>query len=728
MYFWTTIRKNRSKYSQTRGISEEDVCRILLYDIIVNKDVSAAESHLLELPGLKKYYSNLQSIKEKDDFKRHMRKYINMWLPDCPFEVSTTNRYTITTHEAATTARRFIRGGETIRYLCGNLVAMTPEEEQDMDLNRRDFSVVLSSRKKTPSLFLGPARFANHDCNANARLVTKGLEGMIVMAERNIEVGQEITVNYGEHYFGEDNCECLCATCESQERGGWAPRDDQEISARGGTPASSVERPTESLSNKRKREDSEEKSPPVEEMNNIKQSKKARLSVENDAVATGLSTPPDSTQEYTPKSECDMSDLQESQMFVKSNSPEVKNASSSYVYCRHGPKSILNTTPPQSFYGPFDSEALIGKSNQASRQDIKPEVEKSYLDWLVGIGAKNQQRSTKSVWMESSKSSSRSSISSLSSILPGDRISMHDLMARHMTSSRNSTPTTCNGTSGSKERRRFNHFAPTPSSSSSALSSVPSDIEHDDVEINEFSVKDSAPKRGRPKKPFMQLSQSTKRKYKAAEKNGTKPSSLQHALYPRKHPHPSAQRRNVISTVENHYTNDNRDEVMRIARIPGDYIRTRALLSLNHSRWVDCRTCSATWVQANGYQTRKECPRCERHSKLYGYQWPKTENAKGEFEERIMDHRTVHRYIGPDEEKEERKRGRGLHKIELEGSMREETQESEETDDARNPRTLRRTRARAWSRGRMAPADDADEMTGSRERSARRMRGCIPSE
>ena len=93
-----------------------------------------------------------------------------------------------------------------------------------------------------------------------------------------------------------------------------------------------------------------------------------------------------------------------------------------------------------------------------------------------------------------------------------------------------------------------------------------------------------------------------------------------------------------------------------------------------------------------------------------------------------MDHRTVHRYIGPDEEKEERKRGRGLHKIELEGSMREETQESEETDDARNPRTLRRTRARAWSRGRMAPADDADEMTGSRERSARRMRGCIPSE
>ena len=703
------------------------MCRILLYDIIVNKDVPTAEAHLLELPGLKKYYNNLQSTKEKDDFKRHMRKYINMWLPDCPFEVSTTNRYTITTHEAATTARRFIRGGETIRYLCGNLVAMTPEEEQDLDLNRRDFSVVLSSRKKTPSLFLGPARFANHDCNANARLITKGLEGMIVVAERNIEVREEITVNYGEHYFGENNCECLCATCESQGRGGWAPRDDQNISTPEGTPAIDGEETTDLSSYKRKRVDAGEKSPFTEkETDSIKRSKKARLSVENDALATGLSTPPDSTQESTPRSEREFFDLREDRIDVKPDSPKTKNAAGSYIYRRHGSKSIPNTIPLQSFYSPLESEILESKPSSANRQSIKPEVEKSYLDWMVSIGAKNQQKSMKSVWMESSNSSFRSSTSSLSSVLPGDRISMHELMTRHMTSSRNTTPTTCN--SGSKERRRLNHFAPTPSSSSSALSSVPSDIEHDDVGIAHSSIMDSGPKRGRPKKPFGQLSQSTKRKYKAAENNGRKSSSLHHTLSSRKRPHPSARKLAVISRVESHYANDIIEEATRIPRTPGDYIRTRALLSLNHSRWVDCRTCSATWVQANGYQTRKECPRCERHSKLYGYQWPKTENAKGEIEERIMDHRTVHRYIGPDEEKDERKRGRGLHRAELEESVREGTQESEETDDARNPRMLRRTRARAWSRGRLAPADDADEVVESRERSTRRMRGWTASE
>ncbi len=40
--------------------------------------------------------------------------------------------------------------------------------------------------------------------------------------------------------------------------------------------------------------------------------------------------------------------------------------------------------------------------------------------------------------------------------------------------------------------------------------------------------------------------------------------------------------------------------------------------------------------------------------------WPKTENARGEREERVLDHRTVHRFICHEEEREERKRGRGV--------------------------------------------------------------------
>jgi len=141
---------------------------------------------------------NLKTDKEKADFRRHLRKYINIYLPDCPFEVSTTNRYTVVTQEAAVTARRDIKKGEVVKYLCGIQVIMTEEEEETIKSSRRDFSIVVSSRNYASSLFLGPARFANHDCGANARLMTSGNAGMDIIAVRKIDEGEEITVSYGK--------------------------------------------------------------------------------------------------------------------------------------------------------------------------------------------------------------------------------------------------------------------------------------------------------------------------------------------------------------------------------------------------------------------------------------------------------------------------------------------------------------------------------------------------
>ncbi|KAA8563803.1 hypothetical protein EYC84_011818 [Monilinia fructicola] len=226
VYYWTNIRKNRIAYHSSRGVREEDVTKILQNAVIVEKDPSKAEAQLLALPGLKKFQQNLKSEKEKEDFRRHLRKYINIYLPDCPFEVSSTNRYTVVTHEAAIVARREIRKGEVVKYLCGIQVVMTPEEEEHINSSRRDFSIVMSSRNKAASLFLGPARFANHDCGANARLNTTGSAGMEIIAVRDIEIGEEITVTYGDNYFGDDNCECLCKTCEDNRQNGWAQDTD----------------------------------------------------------------------------------------------------------------------------------------------------------------------------------------------------------------------------------------------------------------------------------------------------------------------------------------------------------------------------------------------------------------------------------------------------------------------------------------------------------------------
>jgi len=197
VYYWTAIRKNKNAYHSSRGITEADVTSILQKRVIVEKDPSKAEAELIALPGLKKFSDSLKTEKEKDDFRRHLRKYVNIYLPDCPFEVSSTNRYTVVTQEAAVTARRFIKKGEVVKYLCGIQVIMTEEEEELIKSSRRDFSIVVSSRNKSASLFLGPARFANHDCGANARLMTSGTAGMDIIAVTNIEIGDEITVSYG---------------------------------------------------------------------------------------------------------------------------------------------------------------------------------------------------------------------------------------------------------------------------------------------------------------------------------------------------------------------------------------------------------------------------------------------------------------------------------------------------------------------------------------------------
>ena len=135
-YFWTKTRKNRPKYIPMRGIDEDYVGRLLLYDVIVAKNLVKAEQEILGMTGLKRYMAKLSNDREREWFRRHLRKYIQMYLPDSPFEVTTTNRYTITNHEAAICARQFIKKGQEVKYLSGTLVPMTAEEERDLDLTR----------------------------------------------------------------------------------------------------------------------------------------------------------------------------------------------------------------------------------------------------------------------------------------------------------------------------------------------------------------------------------------------------------------------------------------------------------------------------------------------------------------------------------------------------------------------------------------------------------------
>ncbi|KAJ1976146.1 histone lysine methyltransferase Set9 [Dimargaris verticillata] len=82
-----------------------------------------------------------------------------------------------------------------------------------------DFSVMWWSRRQMYGLFLGPARFVNHDCQPNCTFLPMAGHVVSFKVIRPIRPGEEITTSYGDDYFGDGNCDCRCASCERLGQG-----------------------------------------------------------------------------------------------------------------------------------------------------------------------------------------------------------------------------------------------------------------------------------------------------------------------------------------------------------------------------------------------------------------------------------------------------------------------------------------------------------------------------
>ncbi|KAJ5591580.1 Histone-lysine N-methyltransferase SET9 [Penicillium hispanicum] len=608
-YFWTTTRKNRTKYSPARGIHDDDVGHILLHDVVVAKDIPQAERKLLELPGLRKYLTTLRSPREKEWFRRHLRKYIQMYQADCPFEVTTTNRYIITQHEAAICARRFIRAGQEIKYLSGTLVSMTKEEETDLGLTRKDFSVVMSSRRKAASFFLGPARFANHDCDANGRLVTRGTEGMSVMATRDIHEGEEITVSYGEDYFGNDNCECLCLTCERNVRNGWSPRVDSDPDSKESTPVSmdepmSAEPPTES---KKRRRDSDQDSDdsastcspatPRKRTKFQRQTSKLREEISMSELPSESTVTLDNDIPPTPNSEFGAAVVTTPTSSARQVSKLRQEIMLSEVV-EPAPEAPSAGPPPPSIVGPDQSESkepgYSGGNHETAATSVSSET-------IGAAEAPTDYESPSSTTGESHRSSTSSLPTSVDDV--GLKIKAEE----------------------SAETETTDGKVPIVE----GLPEVPVTGQPD---ITALSASNGAPDGPPDVSPSLDLEDTLETGSRRTSKTRRR------------------RKWHVVASVETE---------MPIARVPGDYTKTSRLLAQKYDRWVDCQTCEAWFVQSNSYQTRRECPRCERHSKLYGFQWPQTEKGS-DGEDRVMDHRTIHRFLSPDSEARVSRRDRGV--------------------------------------------------------------------
>jgi histone-lysine N-methyltransferase SUV420H len=631
IYYWATIRKNRgTRFTASRGLQEEDIAGVIREQVIWDKDPVEAVQQLLDLPGLRKYMKGLRDEKDQDQFKRHLRRYVNIYMPDCPFEVTTTNRYTITDHEASITARRDINPREEIKYLTGVQVAMTEEQEKTLELARKDFSLVISSRKKTRSLFLGPARFANHDCDANARLSTKGYDGMQIVAVKPINEGDEITVSYGDDYFGDNNEECLCHTCEDRQQNGWAPMKRVEDSDD---------------------EDMEEAESPVE---------KPSGAASSETATSGGKRARDTTEE---DASADLPPTSKRARIEKKPSPTKARASDHLREATlkkvHSTSSLRREMPVSSIEDP---SANINVTSPQMTQDIRNQQRDGLLTVSLDETSSSRESTPQSPLLAASPKSSHSTdatsvddehhVDSLPKIKVEPEV-VHENPALGVATVKEEVITTT-----------VNAPWPSPPAEDDEMSDL-SELS-DSMEFD--SVKQQIVKR--KFRPTLRTTRS-KSRYEVHNRVGTPVSSAigQDGEW-----------------VEN-------------PRKPGDYMTSSSLLSAKFSKWVECQTCDVQFVQQDGYNTRKECPRCERHSKLYGYAWPKTEReGKHDKEERITDHRIVHRFVDPDEERE-LKRGKtkkilkeSIHeRFSTPRSGRESMSASVEVDSGRKRRRVRKT-------------------------------------
>ena len=84
-----------------------------------------------------------------------------------------------------------------------------------------DFSVLGNKgKKKTERIMLGPASFINHACQPNAQFIVHGewsTTTLEVKTTRPIKRGEEITLSYGDQFFGTDNKDCGCNDCKPKQ-------------------------------------------------------------------------------------------------------------------------------------------------------------------------------------------------------------------------------------------------------------------------------------------------------------------------------------------------------------------------------------------------------------------------------------------------------------------------------------------------------------------------------
>ncbi|ORX34294.1 hypothetical protein BD324DRAFT_178218 [Kockovaella imperatae] len=215
------------------AILQETLFRGSLHDDSSGR-INETLNRLSELPIIRAHLEGRHNAPARDRFREHMKRYLLALQPKSRVEIHTTSLYGqfVDRTQLAVYATRYIPAGTTLEELQGRRVPLPPEwlfDEEVRCKRRNDFSLIRSGRKgkNGDQLFLGTARFVNHDCNPNVRLEARD-KSVTYHTLRPIQIGDEVLAFYGDGYFGDDNCECLCLSCKNEGSGGYSKGSDSD--------------------------------------------------------------------------------------------------------------------------------------------------------------------------------------------------------------------------------------------------------------------------------------------------------------------------------------------------------------------------------------------------------------------------------------------------------------------------------------------------------------------
>jgi histone-lysine N-methyltransferase SUV420H len=204
-----------------------DLTRIVNEIAADETNITEALRQLLHTLAIEKYVGAIGSAERRTLFIQQSQKYLSIYLPQCKFSLVPTSQYDRHRPQVAVAARKHIAYGETIQYLDGMSAEIRERDLAWLVSQGRAVSIAESRRYAASFVLLCIARFVNHDCKPNSRLVNKYRKSRgdvlfsSVVATRDILPGQEITIYYAEGYFGQGNVDCLCKTCEESTLNGW---------------------------------------------------------------------------------------------------------------------------------------------------------------------------------------------------------------------------------------------------------------------------------------------------------------------------------------------------------------------------------------------------------------------------------------------------------------------------------------------------------------------------